>query len=189
MLEKKQEYLEKKIVSELGIARKNGTKNKRVALAALKRKKRYEQQLQQIDGTLTTIEFQREALENANTNTEVLKIMGYAAKALKTAHQDMNVDEVQDLMDEVAEQQDIAKEISEAISNPIGFGNNVDEDELEKELEALEQEELDKQLLDVGGPSVDELPNPPTAEPNRPVAAKSKVEEDDEMRELLQWAS
>ena len=61
------------------------------AIAALKRKKRCEKQLQQIDGTLSTIEFQREALENANTNTEVLKIMGVAAKALKTAHQNMYV--------------------------------------------------------------------------------------------------
>ena len=30
-------------------------------------------------------------------------------------------------MDEVAEQQEIANEISEAISNPVGFGNEVDE--------------------------------------------------------------
>lgn len=54
---------------------------------ALRRKKRLDKQLQQIDGTLSTIEFQREALENAQTNTEVLKNMSYAAKALKAAHQ------------------------------------------------------------------------------------------------------
>lgn len=59
------------------------------ALQALKRKKRYEKQLAQIDGTLSTIEFQREALENANTNTEVLKNMGFAAKAMKSAHENM----------------------------------------------------------------------------------------------------
>lgn len=61
----------------------------KAALQALKRKKRYEKQLAQIDGTLSTIEYQREALENANTNTEVLKNMGYAAKAMKNAHQNM----------------------------------------------------------------------------------------------------
>lgn len=60
-----------------------------VALQALKRKKRYEKQLQQIDGTLSTIEFQREALENASTNTEVLRVMGDAAKAMKAAHKNM----------------------------------------------------------------------------------------------------
>lgn len=57
------------------------------ALLALKRKKRYEKQLSQIDGTLSTIEYQREALENANTNTEVLKNMSMAAKAMKHEHE------------------------------------------------------------------------------------------------------
>lgn len=59
------------------------------ALQALKRKKRLEQQLTQIDGTLSTIEFQREALENSHTNTEVLKNMGFAARALEKVHKDL----------------------------------------------------------------------------------------------------
>ena len=53
----------------------NAKTNKRMALNALKKKKRYDKQLQQIDGTLTTIEQQREALEGANTNTAVLQTM------------------------------------------------------------------------------------------------------------------
>lgn len=61
------------------------------AIQALKRKKRYEKQLQQIDGTLSTIEMQREALEGANTNTAVLQTMKNAADALKAAHQHMYV--------------------------------------------------------------------------------------------------
>lgn len=60
-----------------------------VALQALKKKKRLEKQLQQIDGTLSTIEMQREALESANTNTAVLTTMKNAADALKAAHQNM----------------------------------------------------------------------------------------------------
>ncbi len=50
MLHKKQEYLEKKQTEELDIIKKNGTKNKRVSLQALKRKKRIDKQLEQIDG-------------------------------------------------------------------------------------------------------------------------------------------
>lgn len=60
-----------------------------MAIQALKRKKRYEAKLQQIDGTLTTIEMQRDALEGANTNTAVLTTMKDAAEALKHAHQHM----------------------------------------------------------------------------------------------------
>ena len=56
---------------------------------------RYDKQLQQIDGTLSTIEMQREALEGANTNTAVLKTMNDAAKALKKANADLDVDKVE----------------------------------------------------------------------------------------------
>jgi len=191
MLIKKQDFLEKKIDQELETAKKNGTKNKRVAIQALKRKKRYEKQLQQIDGTLSTIEMQREALEGANTNTAVLQTMGDAAKALKAAHQHMDVDKVHDMMDDIAEQQDVAREISDAISNPVAFGQDIDEDELEKELEELEQEELDEDLIRL--PAHTELPTVPTAEPagkvpSRPSRAKQE-EDDDDMRELAAWAS
>ncbi|RWS28351.1 charged multivesicular body protein 4b-like protein [Leptotrombidium deliense] len=192
MLMKKQEYFEKKVEEELDIIKKNGTKNKRVSLAALKRKKRLDKQLEQIDGTLTTIEYQREALENANTNAEVLKIMNFAAKALKQSHNNMDMDKVEDLMDEIKEQQQIADEIQQVISNPIGFGQEVDEDELLQELEEMDQKELDEALLSTG--PVTELPEVPNEEPAKAAAkagtSKSKVqEEDDDMKELAAWAS
>ena len=37
------------------------------------------------------------------------------------------MDEVHGIMDELQEQQEISGEISEAISNPIGFGHDIDE--------------------------------------------------------------
>lgn len=163
LMRKRQDVLERKIDDELKTAKVNGTKNKRIALQALKRKKRYEQQLNQIDGTLTTLEYQREALENANTNTEVLKTMGIAAKAFKNANLELDIDKVQDLKDEIQEQQDLANEISNVISSPIGFGEQVDDDDLLKELEELEQENLDKELLEI--PSTNPLPDVPTDQP------------------------
>lgn len=193
MLSKKSEFLEKKIEKELTAAKKHGMKNKRAALMALKRKKRLEKQLAQIDGTLSTIEFQREALENAQTNTEVLKNMSFAAKALKTAHQSLDVDDIHDMMDDIQEQNEIAEEISGALSQPIGFAQELDEDDLLAELEELEQEELESDLLEVGEPSkaldlgdpIDELPEVPTAKPTKKVVQ----EEDDDLRELAAWAS
>ncbi|XP_029286881.1 charged multivesicular body protein 4b [Cottoperca gobio] len=189
MLAKKQDFLEKKIDQELVTAKKNGTKNKRAALQALKRKKRYEKQLAQIDGTLSTIEFQREALENANTNTEVLKNMGYAAKAMKAAHENMDIDKVDDLMADITEQQEVAQEISDVISRPIGFGDEFDEDELMAELEELEQEELDKNLLEIQGTEDVPLPSvPSTSLPSRPAKKKDEEDEDD-MADLEAWAA
>lgn len=83
-----------------------------------------------------------------------------------------DVDQVHDMMDDIAEQQDVAREISDAISNPVAFGQDIDEEELEKELEELEQEELDKELL--GIQSTDELPNvPATAIPAVPARTRT----------------
>ena len=193
MLQKKQDFLETKVDAEMATARKNAKTNKRAALQAIKRKKRYERQLLQIDGTLTTIEQQREALEGANTNTAVLQTMSEAAKALKKAHQDMDVDQVHDMMDEIAEQQDVAREISEAVANPVAFGQEFDEDELEAELKELEEEgeleeqkKLEEELLDVT-PATG-LPEVPSQEPKDKVTSK-KVKEDDDLAELEAWAS
>ncbi len=45
LLEKKQEHLNAKVAHETATARANASKNKRLALAALKRKKLYENQV------------------------------------------------------------------------------------------------------------------------------------------------
>merc|ERR1711935_169140 len=194
MLAKKQDFLEKKIHSEEDIIRKNVKSNKKLALSALKRKKRYEKQLQTNDGTLNTLEQQREALEAANVNTSVLETMNTAAKAIKKAHKDMDVDQVHDMMDEIAEQQEVAKEIGDAISNPTAFSSEFDDDDLEAELEALEleaqtdeQAQLEKQLLDVT--PISSLPDVPKTELPKSKAKPKKVKEEDEMAELAAWAS
>ena len=57
--------------------------------------------------------------------------MSEAAKSLKKAHDHINMDEVHD----IAKQQDMTKEISEAISNPDASGQDFDEDDPEAELE------------------------------------------------------
>ncbi|XP_030759539.1 charged multivesicular body protein 4c [Sitophilus oryzae] len=191
LLTKKQEYLEKQIDDLLLVARKNASKNKRVALQALKKKKRLEKTLQQVDGTLTTLELQKDALEGANTNAAVLISMKDAAAALKYAHKNLDIDNVHDIMDDIAEQHDIANEISNAISNPVGFGEDIDEDELNKELEELETEELESGLIDVPGPT--KLPPLPTQldedEKAKIKKPAKKVEDDDDMKELEAWAS
>ena len=49
-------------------------------------------------------------------------------------------------MEDIREQMVLGEEISNAISNPVGMGQELDEDELQKELEELEEETLDAQL-------------------------------------------
>ncbi|XP_057680744.1 charged multivesicular body protein 4c [Corythoichthys intestinalis] len=188
MLTKKQDYLEKRIEQEVLLAKKHGTRNKRAALQALKRKKRLEQQLTQIDGTLSTIEFQREALENSHTNTEVVKNMGYAAQAMKKVHESMDLNKIDELMDDINEQQDVAREINEAISRPTG--ETYDEDELLAELEELEKEDMDENLRSMGGlPSVPSarLPSVPSGRASHRATARRRAEDEDDMRMLASW--
>ncbi|KAF7273544.1 charged multivesicular body protein shrub [Rhynchophorus ferrugineus] len=191
LLTKKQEYLEKQIDDCILIAKKNASKNKRVALQALKKKKRLEKTLLQVDGTLTTLDLQKDALEGANTNAAVLISMRDAAAALKNAHKNLDIDNVHDIMDDIAEQHDLANEISNAISNPVGFGDDIDEDELNKELEELETENFESDLIDVPGPT--KLPPLPSQiqedEPAKVKKPAKKVEEDEDFKELEAWAS
>jgi len=187
MLQKKSDFFEKKIEMEVAAAKKAGTKNKRVALQHLKRKKRYEKHLTDIDGTLSTVEFQLEALQNAQSNKQVLDSMKVGASALKKAHGNMSADEVHDMMDDISEQQEISTEINEALAGGMGAQFDVDEDDLMAELEELEQEELDENLLDVPT-TTDELPDVPQQQlPS--VKAKSKATEDDDLAELQMWAN
>ncbi|GBP45306.1 Charged multivesicular body protein 4b [Eumeta japonica] len=74
-----------------------------------------------------------------------------------------DVDKVHDIMDDIAEQHDVAREITDAISSNVAFPDDVDEDELEKELEDLEQEDLDNELLGVNVVT-DKLPEVPAGE-------------------------
>jgi charged multivesicular body protein 4 len=108
ILNKKQEHLENEIEGEKANAlRYSKQGNKRGALNALKRKKKHENTLRQIDGTLTTLELQRESLQNASSNMEVLRVMRQAAGALKKSNQNLDVDDVHDLMDDLSEQNTI----------------------------------------------------------------------------------
>ena len=82
-------------------------------------------------------------------------------KALKSTHQHMNVDKAHDMMDDIAEQ-DVTREFSDVVSNPIAFGQEVDDEELERELELLEQEGLDESLLKIGPTTTaEDLPSVP----------------------------
>eukprot|EP00833_Pecoramyces_ruminatium_P009378 jgi/Orpsp1_1/1183410/evm.model.c7180000085081.1 len=163
ILEKRQAILEKKIENEEKIARANATKNKRIAIAALKRKRAYNNEIEKMMGSRMTIETQIMTIENANTNLQTLNAMKQGANALSNIHGKMNIDKVEDTMDDIREQMDLANEISDAIAQPINFGDVIDEDELNAELESLEQEELDMKLLESDKLSkIPSMPNAPT---------------------------
>ena len=142
--------------------------------------------------TLVTIQIQREALENAGTNAEVMKAISYAAKAMKAAHNNMDMNQVDDLMDEVKEQQQIAEEISNAFSSYQDF----DEDEIMKELEEIEREDMQQKELEnivkTDSPTrnilLPDVPSSPLEVAASTSKSKKTIEEED-LAELAQWAN
>jgi charged multivesicular body protein 4 len=193
MLTKREEFLEKKIEKELQIAKQNASKNKRVAMMALKRKKAYEAQVQKLSGARMTIESQLMAIEGATVNLETINAMRQGAAALQGIHGSMSIDTVDNTMDQIREQMDIATEISDAIAQPLG--DPIDEDELEAELAELEAENLDEQLLSLNNPPVGvsaspiKLPSAPTNQlpaqaARQPQALRVETDEEAELRAL-----
>lgn len=186
VLDKKEENLQRKIDEELKKAKANAVNNKTAATAALRRKKVHEAELEKLYGQRMTLETQLNAIENANLNAETMSAMKQGAQALRDIHGNLTIDKVDSTMDQVREQMELTEEISQAISNPLNIGVDLDEDELKDELAELEQEELNDRLMGadrapVHTPAV-------TTGPSTVSAGRSKPEEEDaeerELREL-----
>ncbi|KAK0486847.1 Snf7-domain-containing protein [Armillaria novae-zelandiae] len=180
MIEKKEEYLQKKIDEDLKKAKANAVSNKAVATQALKRKKASELELDRLAGTRLQLEMQVNTLESANLNAETMAAMKKAADALKVIHGNMNVDKVDATMAAVNEQRAVADEIADIISNPAYINADLDEDALKAELDELEQDELNERLMGADHVPVHQ-PESATARKDAPVAV-----EDDEEAQLRQ---
>lgn len=149
MLTKKQNHLYTQIDEQDALARKFISSDKTKARNALKRKKLLDSEAMKITSQIEALENQLRSIESANLNLETMKAMKAGASAMKQIHGGITVDKVDQTMDDIREQAEISEEISEAISRSYPT-DGIDEDELEDELEALEQEQLDDKLLNSG---------------------------------------
>jgi len=177
MLEKREKYLEDKILKEVQIAKANATKAPNAAKMALKRRRVYTNQIEMLQGAKTTLETQIMAIESATTNFAILNSMTEGANALRQLNRNMDVDEVESTMDEIRDQMTTHEEIAQAIATPIG-NELMDEAGLEEELDALVQEELRTQFAAV--PAV-----PTTPLPTAKVPAQAAPRTDEEEFEAL----
>ncbi|KIK65319.1 hypothetical protein GYMLUDRAFT_159179 [Collybiopsis luxurians FD-317 M1] len=179
MIEKKEEYLQKKIDEELKKAKANAVTNKAVATAALKRKKANEAELDRLAGTRLQLEMQVNTLESANLNAETMAAMKKGADVLKLIHGNMTVDQVDATMNEVIAQREVAQEIADIISNPVN-ADAVDDEELLQELNDLEQEQLDERLR-----GAEHVPlHQPQAAAREPGTQPVALDEEEELRQL-----
>lgn len=116
------------------------------ALFALKRKKLYEAEIEKIQNVKMTLETQVMNLESAAQNAETFKAMEMGSKTMKKIRTEVGIEKVDDIMDEIKEEMELANEINQAISQPVD-PLLTDEDELLAELQELETADLEKELL------------------------------------------
>mmetsp|Transcript_8683 Transcript_8683/g.14960 ORF Transcript_8683/g.14960 Transcript_8683/m.14960 type:complete len:205 (+) Transcript_8683:7-621(+) len=175
MLEKREEFLQKKMDDEMKLAKaKLAKKDKKGAMAHLKRKKNYEAQVDKIQGSRLTLETQMMTLESASVTSESLKAMQHGQKSMKKLNKQMKIEKVEASLDQIRDQIEDHEEVSLAMSEGIGQNDMLDMGELEDELAELEMEGLDEELS---------LPSAPSSTPSRGKAQKTKSEAQ-ELREL-----
>eukprot|EP01130_Rhizamoeba_saxonica_P003515 TRINITY_DN147_c0_g1_i1.p1 TRINITY_DN147_c0_g1~~TRINITY_DN147_c0_g1_i1.p1 ORF type:complete len:119 (-),score=19.91 TRINITY_DN147_c0_g1_i1:369-725(-) len=90
VLEKRQQYIEKKMLEEVNRARKLvKSNNRKGAILCLKRKRMLDKQAQQIMGAIMTIETQLMTIEGHTTNLLAMQSMRMATNTLRDLNNGM----------------------------------------------------------------------------------------------------
>ena len=137
MLEKKSELLQHKINEQTEQAKKHlANKNKAGALACMKRKKLYEDQLLKTDAQRMNMEKMGFVMEETAMNQQVLETQRTVGRELERANQQMDADRVEDDMDAIREAMEKQREVADMLGQDIGT-DIVDDDDLLAELDEL----------------------------------------------------
>lgn len=184
MLEKREAVLQKKCEAELNAAKQfSKDKNKRAALQALKKKKLYEGQMENLANQQLRVQDQLITLEGARMTTETVSALKQSAAEMKRLSKQVNIENVDKTMDELNEQTDAMRQIQEALGQPVGPSAEFDDEELDAELAELEELELDGEMTAMpAAPAAAQPAEALPAVPARPVAAPSSA--DAELEEL-----
>merc|ERR1719512_497029 len=142
-LEEKISALDKELrgyKEKLRTTKNPGTKKniQKRAIEVLKRKRMYEQQRDQIMGQQFNIDQAAFGIESAKATVDSVAAMKAANVELKKAiKKDLDVNEVDDLADDMAELMDEMNEINEALGQNFSTPADITEDDLEAELDML----------------------------------------------------
>mmetsp|Transcript_23786 Transcript_23786/g.33384 ORF Transcript_23786/g.33384 Transcript_23786/m.33384 type:complete len:224 (+) Transcript_23786:184-855(+) len=176
--EKREEHIQKKVDQMVKEAKvKLGKKDKKGALFAMKRKKLYEAEIDKIQNVKMTLETQVINLESAAQNAETFQAMKAGTSTMQKIRNDVGIEKVDDVMDDIREEMEMANEINQAIAQPVD-PLLADEDELLAELNELETADLEAELLKPVAQTID-LPSVP----DKKLPALEKKEEED-LRQL-----
>ena len=172
MIEKKEKFLESNIEKFKNEARNILHTNKPKAITLLKKAKMNEKQLLSLYGQKENLELQIFSIEQGVTNKNIISSMIEGKNIIEQLSKNMDIDNIGELMDEITETFQTSKEVTDAISRPIG--ELYDEDDLLKELEdeSNVDSDLEKSLQNI-------------APINVPVKKITKKTDEEELNELM----
>lgn len=158
---------ESRLVQRAREAKKKG--QTKVALNLLKLKKVKTNEVEQVEAQLLNLHQMVQTIDSKQNESQVLQAMSKGKDALQKLHEETSVDDVLDLMDQIQEQNEVEKEISDILQGVPSLSID-DEAAVEAELEALMQAE------GISTPATTEpaLPDVPTTKP-LPVAPTDKL--------------
>ena len=166
----REEHIEAKLATATQNAKLRLSKgDKKGALFCLKQKKMYEAEVRKLQGAKLTLASQIIILQGASLNVDVISSLNVAQQALRSARGNIEADTVEDIMENLEEEKMIQDEIGEAISRAgkkykkyiyviyihlylymltyiLGMEFEDDEDLL-RELEELEEQQLEETIL------------------------------------------
>ncbi|KAI4835126.1 vacuolar-sorting protein SNF7 [Plasmodium brasilianum] len=187
-LEKKQVQVEKKI-KQLEIEAKQKVEQNQMnnAKILLKRKKLYEQEIENILNNKLTLEDNMINLENMHLHKIAVNALSYAANTHKKFNNEINTQKVEKIIDTIQENKDIQEEINQVLS--FNLLNNVDDDEIDKELNLLKEQSLEEKL----SAKVNKIPEMPKDKEVLQVKSSEEVRvsknneesDDEELKELI----
>jgi charged multivesicular body protein 6 len=166
--QKKLELDETRLVERARQAKQKG--QTKVALQLLKIKKIKTREVEQVESQLLNVLQMVQTIDSKQNETQVLQAMKTGKDALQKMHEETSVDEVLDLMDQIQEQHEMEREISDILQGVPSLSVE-DEAAVEDELEALMQAEGMATST-----ATEQLPEVPTSKP-LPVAPNSKLPE------------
>lgn len=148
---------------------KNSVKQK--ALRVLKQRKMYEQQVGSLRQQAFNMEQANFAVQTMKDTQSTVVAMKAGVKTMNKEFKKINIDEIEDIQDEMADMLELTDEVQEALGRSYGMPE-VDDDELAAELDALG----DEIAADADSTYLDEalIPETPEKEPQKPQPQKNK---------------
>ncbi|KAM7448480.1 Charged multivesicular body protein 5 [Porites harrisoni] len=146
---------------------------KQRAMRVLKQKKQYENQLENLRQQSFNMEqanFATQTLKDTKTTVDAMKL---GLKDMKKEYKKVNLDEIEDLQDDMADMLEIANEVQETLGRTYGMPDDLDEADLEAELEALG----DDLALDEDTSYLDEVPAPSDTIPGEQDSSGTKTQD------------